>query len=185
MIGFPVGRSSAMMHLLTGFLTIGTQHGFRRPVLPLLVRHAHTQTVTVVETRATSASAFATRVDVGGVHVIPSDLKHEERGSNGGASPKELLLSALGSCTSMTIRTFYDNSKSLNASWGELRRITVVLKEVPSDDHPHVPKGIDIQVSLDGDLSPAHVDRLIRAASNCPVKRMLSAGLDITTSLVA
>ena len=159
--------------------------GSRPVLLRAMHRHSHTTHTQPVDVReARKESAFATSITVGNKHRISSDLKTDERGVDDGPSPKELLLSALGSCTAMTIRTFYENSRAnTSQKWGELRRIAVVLHEVPSDDHPHVPRGIDLQVSLDGDLTQAQMDRLLRAASNCPVKQMLSGRLEIACSL--
>ena len=140
----------------------------------------HTQPVLVQETKQ---SKFATTITVGNKHIIPSDLKEDERGADAGPSPKELLMSALGSCTAMTIRTFFENSIS-NSGWNEasLDRVTVLLTE-EMGDHAHVPRGLRLDITLDGNLTEAQRQRLIRAASNCPVKKMMSGGLEISTSL--
>ena len=50
-----------------------------------------------------------------------------------GPSPKELSYSALGSCTVMTMRTFFENSKAIKgSSWSKssLEYISVMLDEV-------------------------------------------------------
>lgn len=131
-----------------------------------------------------TASKFACRIDIG-KHNLKSDLKNVEDGADDGPSPKELCYSALGSCTVMTIRTFFDNTKAVpNSSWADsnLRNISVTLDEV-NGSHPHNPVGIDLAVTLDGNLSMVQKNTLLRAASNCPVKKMMNGALLIKTSL--
>ena len=143
----------------------------------------NTQPVLVRETR--EESLFTNNITFGGQHTLISDLKPIENGKNGGPSPKELLCAALGSCTSMTIRTFFENSKAIsNSTWANatLSSVSVLVTEVKGD-HPHVPIGLNIVISLTGDLSSVQQQRLLRAASNCPVKMMLSKDLKITSAL--
>ena len=131
-----------------------------------------------------TASKFACRIDIGR-HNLKSDLKDIEDGADNGPSPKELCYSSLGSCTVMTIRTFFENSKAVtSSSWADsnLSNISVTLDEV-NGSHPHNPVGIDLFVTLEGNLSRVQKDTLLRAASNCPVKKMLNGNLKITTSL--
>jgi uncharacterized OsmC-like protein len=48
-----------------------------------------------------------------GAHILHSDLMPVAGGTDHGPSPKELLMSALASCTSMTIRMYADRSGAL------------------------------------------------------------------------
>jgi putative redox protein len=131
-----------------------------------------------------TASKFSCRIDIGR-HNLKSDLKDIEDGADDGPSPKELCYSALGSCTVMTIRTFFENTKAVASStWADsnLRNISVTLDEVNGPD-PHHPVGIDLLVTLEGNLSGVQKNALLRAASNCPVKKMLNGALKIKTSL--
>ena len=133
-------------------------------------------------------SKFASNIQIGENHNFISDLKEKENGENLGPSPKELCLSALGSCTVMTIRTFYENTKQLNpfSEWAssELTNISVELNEVLNEPNKHVPDGIEMQIKLTGKLSQNQKDRLLKAASNCPVKKMLNSDLKINLHLV-
>ncbi len=149
------------------------------------IPHSQKTQPVIVQEKLEAWSKFATTVTVGDKHITTSDLKECEKGANAGPSPKELLMSALGSCTVMTIRTFFENSKALpNSAWNEssLDRVTVLLIE-EMGDHAHVPRGLRLDITLDGRLTEAQRQRLIRAASNCPVKKMMSGGLEIATSL--
>lgn len=56
------------------------------------------------------SSSFACNIEIG-KHTSFCDLKVAENGADMGPSPKELCYSALGSCTVMTMRTFFENTK--------------------------------------------------------------------------
>ena len=130
-------------------------------------------------------SRFACNIEIG-KHKSFSDLKTAENGADVGPSPKEICYSALGSCTVMTIRTFFDNTKSMkNSSWADstLVTISVMLEEV-SGAHAHVPAGINMFITLEGTLSKSQKERLLRAANNCPVKQMMNSNL-LINSVVA
>ena len=155
----------------------------RMTFLHMSTTSSHTQPVLVRETR--EESHFATQITFGGQHALISDLKPIENGKNGGPSPKELLCASLGSCTTMTIRTFFENSKAIsNSTWANatLSSVSVLVTEVKGD-HPHVPQGLNIVITLLGDLTSVQQQRLLRAATNCPVKMMLSKELKITSVL--
>lgn len=133
----------------------------------------------------TNLSSLICNIQIGR-HSLISDVKAVEKGDDLGPSPKELCYSALGSCTVMTIRTFYENTKAMKgSSWASssLVNISVLLDEI-AGNHAHVPDGVDITIELDGDLTDEQKERLMRAANNCPVKKMMSGGLLMNTSLL-
>lgn len=68
------------------------------------------------------------------------------------------------------------------SSWAQsnLINISVMLDEIKGK-HAHVPEGINIFVDFEGDLDESQKERLLRAANNCPVKQMMSGGLNINT----
>ena len=79
---------------------------------------------------------------------------------------------ALASCTSMTVRTFAANSRFPLDHVAVRVRETVVLPE------QHHPERLDVEITLSGPLlTEAQRERLLRAASRCPVKRMLSGDM--------
>ena len=101
-------------------------------------------------------------------------------------SPKELLYSALSSCTVATIRKFYANSKRMSSSWKStiLEEIVVHVEEVMSTQEEHIPQKVVLTIGLKGtNLSDEVKARLVQSASFCPVKRMLSKELTIETLL--
>lgn len=154
--------------------------------------------VDVVESRARiPESNFACKV-ISGNHIVVSDLTTHANGCDLGPSPKELLMSALGSCTAMTIRTVYENSKAFAqkknndkvifgsdlGGWAgsTLEEIKVRVEEW--GDHPHIPDKLTVHIELKGKLTFEQRSTLLKASSNCPVKTMLTKGIKVDSALV-
>jgi putative redox protein len=105
-------------------------------------------------------------------------------GRNQGPSPYDLLLMALGSCTSMTLR-MYANHKQwpLEDVQVRLRHERVHADDCAdcSDGNPRIER-ITREVILRGDLSDAQRQRLLQVANRCPVHRTLEAEMQIVTA---
>ena len=115
-----------------------------------------------------------------GRHEMTSDLMPQAHGNDLGPSPKEYLMTSLGTCTAMTIRTFFENTMTRSPStWkgATLERIQISVEEVSSPQDEHLPLGLNVFVTLVGNLTDQQKFRLIQAANGCPVKKMLSGGL--------
>ncbi|MEU9355613.1 OsmC family protein [Streptomyces griseoloalbus] len=103
-----------------------------------------------------------------GTHHLTAD-EPEPIGADEGPTPGELLLAALGSCTSMAVRALADRH-----DW-PLERIDVAVR--------FGKQGGDIvkNVGLTGDLEPAQREQLLAAAGRCPVHRLLAREATIVT----
>ncbi len=141
--------------------------------------------VNVLENRAANPESSVSCKIMSGHHTLMSDVTKTSGGADSGPSPKELLMSALGSCTAMTIRLYYEHSKAkASSSWSTstLKEINVKVEE--SGDHPHVPSKLSIHIGLVGDLTSEQRERLLAVSKNCPVKKIINNNTEIDSVLV-
>jgi putative redox protein len=137
-------------------------------------------TVTVTET----GSGTYTQQITAGHHRLVAD-EPQPIGADAGPTPYDLLLAALGACTSMTVR-MYANRKG----W-PLERVRVTLRhsrihaqdcadcETSSGWIDH----IDRDLELTGELDDTQRERLLHIAERCPVHQTLTSEVRVATSL--
>ena len=119
-------------------------------------------------------------------HRLISDEPIAQGGADLGFNPYELLLAALGSCTSMTLR-MYANHKQI-----DLQNIQIDLhhSRVHAEDCAGCEKQtllievIERNIHLTGNLDEAQRTRLMEIANKCPVHKTLENKLQIKTNLV-
>jgi putative redox protein len=127
---------------------------------------------------------FAQMVQAGR-HRLRADEPVAVGGDDSGPGPYELLLAALGACTSMTVRMYAGKKK-----W-PLERVSVELRhdKVHATDcaECETREGkidrIERVLTLEGNLDEAQRARLLEIASQCPVHRTLHSEVWIPTSL--
>ena len=93
-------------------------------------------------------------------------------GHDEGPRPTELLLSALGSCISITLR-MYAEHKGIAAG-----PITVAVSRDKDQ-----PTKISVDIRVEGDLDQAQLKRMRAIAGKCPVHKLLTSDLEITRTL--
>ena len=120
-----------------------------------------------------------------GRHLLGADEPVDAGGRDEGPDPYQLLLSALGACTSMTLKLYAQRKK-----W-PLEAVTVRLSharthkedcEHPDDEHCRIER-IEREVELEGPLTEDQKIRLGEIADRCPVHRTLESELEIVTVL--
>ncbi|QLG92714.1 OsmC family protein [Pseudomonas yamanorum] len=112
-----------------------------------------------------------------GVHRWLSDVSHSMGGVNSGPSPHQLLLSALGACTAITV-SMYAKRKSM-----PLVGIHVELSIVEEQRSPAIRTEILRTLELRGELEPAQRLRLLEVANACPIHTLLNGTVDIRSQL--
>eukprot|EP00428_Durinskia_dybowskii_P068157 CAMPEP_0170407356 /NCGR_PEP_ID=MMETSP0117_2-20130122/28204_1 /TAXON_ID=400756 /ORGANISM="Durinskia baltica, Strain CSIRO CS-38" /LENGTH=163 /DNA_ID=CAMNT_0010664599 /DNA_START=42 /DNA_END=533 /DNA_ORIENTATION=+ len=141
--------------------------------------------VTLTENFVAGNPTFRNCTVVSGKHKITSDIPVAGGGEDKGMSPKEILMSALASCTAMTIRTVFEGSKlkAPNAWDGaDLSGISITVAE--HGDHPHVPSKLTVDINLSGALTEEQKKRLLRAADACPVKKIITGQTPVESAIV-
>jgi putative redox protein len=117
---------------------------------------------------------FAQDLEVGGHH-LRADEEIEKGGDDSGASPHELLLAALGSCTAMTLKVYAERK-----GW-PLRNVRVKLNGATGESGLAITR----ELTIEGDLTAEQRQRLIEIADKCPVHRSLVGEINISTTAVA
>lgn len=113
-------------------------------------------------------------------HDLLADASIDTGGGETGPDPHELLLGALGACTSITIQMFAGRR-----GW-DLREVVVNLSE-EKIDNPSEPgrqmSKITRTVSVKGNLSPDQIDALKVAADKCLIHKLLIGPKTIETTV--
>ena len=114
-------------------------------------------------------SKFAVDLDLSG-HRLEGDEPETSGGANLGPAPYDMLLGALGECTSMTIRWYAEQQK-----W-PLEKVEVTLTH-HKDKSPDGKLRTDYftkDITLHGaQLTPEQRTKLIEIAAKCPVQRTM------------
>lgn len=117
-----------------------------------------------------------------GKHTVVTDEPAALGGSNLGMTPTQLLLAALGSCISMTLRMYCEKKKwplptSLTVDV-TLDRINAAECE-PCETEEGVVSVFHRKVLIEGDFDAEQHARLQEIASRCPVHRTLTGAVEI------
>lgn len=132
-----------------------------------------------------SAAGFEQEISAG-QHRLKSDEPESAGGTDTGATPYDLLLAALGSCTSMTLGMY-----ARRKGW-PLEEVTVNLRHskvhasdcVDCESKDALLDRIERDIHMTGPLTPEQKSRLIEIADKCPVHRTLTSTIQIKTRAV-
>jgi putative redox protein len=132
-----------------------------------------------------TGAGFAQEVEIGS-HELYADEPVSYSGTDTGPTPYDLLLAALGSCTSMTIG-FYARKKK----W-PLESITVSLRHskihAADCEDCETKEGkidrIELDIQLTGSLTDEQRAKLIQIAARCPVHQTLTSEINIKSHAI-
>jgi len=136
----------------------------------------------VVIVRETGKGKFQQEVR-SGRHHLTADEPTNVGGLDSGPGPYDLLLAALGACTSMTLRLYADQKKL------PLKRVEVRLRHdriyaadcAECETKQGLLDHIERVISLEGDLDAKQRARLMEIADMCPVHKTLKSEVRIHT----
>lgn len=115
-----------------------------------------------------------------GEHTLLSDAPKHAGGEASAPDPHELLMAALGACTSMTLQ-IYAGKKGWN-----LKHVRVQLDEQEIDDPTNPGKKstrINRHIEVSGDLTSEQVESLKAIADKCPIHKLLTGHKEIATDI--
>jgi len=145
-------------------------------------RDAASSEGTVIVTE-TSASGYTQQIAAGHHRLVADEPR--PIGNDFGPTPYDLLLGALGACTSMTVRMYADRKR-----WPlEQVRVTLRHSRIHARDCADCETSsgwidhIDRSIELTGDLDDTQRERLLHIAERCPVHQTLTSEVRIATSL--
>jgi uncharacterized OsmC-like protein/alpha-beta hydrolase superfamily lysophospholipase len=135
-----------------------------------------------VAVRETRRGQFQQEIILG-AHRLLADEPIKDGGLDSGPGPYDLLLAALGACTSMTVRLYADHKEiPLLRTQVRLRQEKIYAKdcaecETKEGKIDHIERAI----TFEGDLTAEQRTRLLEIADKCPVHRTLKSEVDIRT----
>lgn len=110
-------------------------------------------------------------------HQWVADEPAANGGGGRGPTPHELVLSALGACTAMTLRMY-----AARKGWA-LQQVEVALRFNPQGAPAEGTSLIERRITVHGAIDAQQRERLLELANKCPIHRVLTGELYIESSL--
>jgi len=137
-----------------------------------------------IEVSESHVGRYGQRIRAAG-HALTAD-EPKPTGADSGPSPYDLLLAALGACTSMTARMYADRKQwPLDDVHVALRHAKIHAEDCENcETKSGMIDHIERQITLTGTLDDDQRTRLLEIADKCPVHRTLHTEVDVQTSEV-
>ncbi|MEM7037439.1 MAG: bifunctional alpha/beta hydrolase/OsmC family protein, partial [Bacteroidota bacterium] len=135
----------------------------------------------------TDPKGFFTEIRAGNHHLV-ADEPVKVGGTDLGPTPYDLLVAALGACTTMTLRMYADFKKlPVTNIMVHMQHEKVHAEDSDLDVNGDAPKGkidqIVRELEIEGDLTEKQMQRMLQIADRCPVHKTLHGTIDVKTSL--
>lgn len=142
----------------------------------ILLIHSGSCMFDTVQAQNTQTPYRVTFTDPSG-HVWYADEPTEKGGQNTAPDPVQLLLSALGACTTITLE-MYANYKGI-----KLEHVQVDLAMNPNGVPEAGHNNIERKITLKGEFTEEQHKRLLKVAESCPVHKILTSNISIQTEM--
>ncbi len=142
-----------------------------------------------VRVKLALADGFSTQITAG-KHTLLADEPHDAGGQDEGPSPYELLLSALGACTAMTLKMYIERKKwpiTAIEVWLSFDRIHAADCESCTDEQrasAQQIQRISRLIYVTGEVTEEQQQRLLYIASRCPVHVTLHSNPHVEDRLI-
>ncbi|MDC4612788.1 OsmC family protein [Acinetobacter baumannii] len=132
--------------------------------------------VNTAQAQSTSTPYQVTLTDPSG-HQWFADEPTDKGGQDTAPNPVQLLLSALGACTTITLE-MYANHKGI-----KIEHVQVDLALNLNGDPEAGQNNIERKITLKGEFTEDQHKRLLKVAENCPIHKLLTSNITIQTEL--
>ena len=132
-----------------------------------------------VEVKTAAEGLYRQEINTG-KYTINADAPKAFGGEETAPDPHELLLAALGACSSITMQ-MYAKRKGY-----PLKTVNIELSESKQDDAQNPGQTtvlISKEIKVSGDLTPEQVNDLKVIADKCPVHKLISGNKQINTTI--
>ena len=110
-------------------------------------------------------------------HIWHADEPISKGGQDTAPNPVQLLLSALGACTTITLE-MYAAHKNI-----KLTHVQVDLTLNPKGEPEAGKNNIERNITLQGEFTEDQHKRLLKVAENCPIHKLFTSQISIHTEL--
>ncbi|MCO5269444.1 MAG: OsmC family protein [Brumimicrobium sp.] len=128
-------------------------------------------------TSVTKRENYETEVKSGSGHVLIIDEPESIGGKNKGMSPDEHIIAALAGCTSATLKMYAQRKE-----W-DLQGVRTDIRIIHGEK-PGILPTIERDIVLVGNLDEEQKARLLEIANKCPIHKLLTHEIQITSALV-